>query len=195
MQSKATTVAAYLESLPADRRAIVSEVRKFLLANLDEGYVENMSYGMIGYCVPHELYPPGYHCNPQQALPFAALASQKNYLSLYLMGIYPSIGDADSDWFREAWAASGKKLDIGKCCIRFKKVDDLALDVLKKALKRWSVERYVANYEAMLGRGSSRKVAKKAAKKAAAKKTPKKAAKKAPPSSAAKTRAKKTAKK
>lgn len=187
MQSKAATVPEYLASLPADRRAIVSEVREFLLANLDKGYVENMSYGMIGYCVPHELYPPGYHCNPQQALPFAALASQKNYLSLYLMGIYPTDEDADSNWFRKAWAASGKKLDMGKCCIRFKKLDDLAFDVLKTAMKRWTVKRYLASYEAMLGAVQKGKAAKKVAKKkpstkaaakARSKKTTKKTAKK-----------------
>src|SRR5262245_56926816 len=88
MQSRAATVAKYLESLPEDRRQAVAAVRKVILANLDREYEEGMGYGMISYHVPQSLYPPGYHTGPGQPLPFAALASQKNHLSLYLMGVY-----------------------------------------------------------------------------------------------------------
>src|SRR5476649_324823 len=98
MQSFAPTVAAYLASLPDDRRAIVKKVRAVVRANLDPLYAEGMQYGMIGWFVPHRVYPAGYHCDPKQPLPFAALASQKNHLSLYLMALY---GDAElAAWFR-----------------------------------------------------------------------------------------------
>ena len=128
MQSSARTVDEYLKSLPADRRAAIGAVRKVILANLDEGYEECMSYGMIGYVVPHRIYPAGYHCDPSLPLPFANLGSQKNHMALHLMCCY---GDKATDqWFRKAWAAAGKKLDMGKSCVRFKKLEDLSLEVI-----------------------------------------------------------------
>src|SRR3972149_1444808 len=127
MQSKAVTVQQYLAELPEDRRAALQAVREVMLKNLDRDYEEGMQYGMIGYYVPHRVFPAGYHCDPKQPLPFAGLASQKNHLSLYLMFIFD--GGGGEREFRAAWAKTGKKLDMGKCCIRFKKVDDLALDV------------------------------------------------------------------
>lgn len=145
MQSKATTVKAYLAELPPDRRAALEQVRKVILSNLDKDYQETMAYGMIGYSVPHTVFPPGYHCDPEQALPFAALASQKNFMAVYLMCVY---GDTKhSDWFREAWAKTGKKLDMGKSCIRFKKVEDLALDVIGEAIKRIPAKKWVEIYQ------------------------------------------------
>lgn len=155
MQSPATTPEAYLASLPDDRRATLSAVRDVILANLDGCYSERMQYGMLGYGIAHSVYPAGYHCDPGQPVPFAALASQKNYLSLYLMGLY--VGCAGSDetselaWFREAWAASGKrKLDMGKACVRFKKLDDISLDVIGEAIRRMPAQRYLALYEQAL---------------------------------------------
>ncbi|MDO8348711.1 MAG: DUF1801 domain-containing protein [Planctomycetota bacterium] len=142
MQSKAATVAEYLASLPPDRRTALLEVRDVILENLDADYEEGMHYGMIGYCVPHRVFPAGYHCNPEQPLPFAGLASQKHYMSVYLMSVYFEGDDPHSSWFRKAWAKTGKKLDMGKCCIRFKKVDDLALDVLGEAVRRMPTKRY-----------------------------------------------------
>jgi hypothetical protein len=111
-----------------------------------------MQYGMIGYYVPHRVYPAGYHCDPKHGLPFAALASQKNYMSVYLMGLYCGCVDGVSDnrllrWFQEAWTKSGKKLNMGKACIRFKKVDDLALDVLGEAIRRLPAKKYIEAYE------------------------------------------------
>lgn len=148
MTSSAATVDEYLAELPDDRRKALEIVRKVIVDNLDAGYREGMQYGMIGYAVPHEVYPPGYHCSPQQPLPFAALASQKNYMSLYLSGVYshPNL----KDWFQEAWAATGKKLDMGKSCIRFKKVDDLALDVVAEAIRRLPAQTFIEHYEAAL---------------------------------------------
>ncbi|HXH39108.1 MAG TPA: DUF1801 domain-containing protein [Thermoanaerobaculia bacterium] len=152
MQSKATTVPEYLASLPADRRTAIETVRAVILANLDEDYDEGMAYGMIGYHVPHRIFPPGYHVDPKQGLPFAALASQKNYMSVYLMGLYP--GSDGARWFYEAWAKSGKKkLDMGKSCIRFKKVDDLALDVLGEAIRRMPAKTYIELYRKSRDRG------------------------------------------
>lgn len=152
MQSSAPTVDSYLATLPDERRMVVQAVRELILDNLDAGYVELMQYGMIGYAVPHSVFPSGYHCDPKQPLPFAALAAQKNYFSLYLMGLYcGSTATDDTDdtaWFREAWTASGKKkLDMGKSCVRFKKLDDLALDVIAEAIRRMPAERYIARYQ------------------------------------------------
>ena len=154
MQSKATTVAEYLKSLSDDRRAAINAVRKVILANLDKQYEEGMQYGMIGYYVPHKNFPAGYHCDPKQPLPFAALASQKNHLSLYLMSVYcgcaegPGSGEtADARWFREAWAKTGKQLDMGKACVRFKRIDDVALDVVGAAIKRIPAKTYVERYQ------------------------------------------------
>jgi hypothetical protein len=111
-----------------------------------------MDYGMIGYSVPHSVYPAGYHCNPRQPLPFAGLASQKNYMSLYLMSIYCGCdGGTETEharWFRRAWARSGKKLDAGKVCIRFKTLDDLPLDLIGEAIRRVPARTYIKYYEA-----------------------------------------------
>jgi hypothetical protein len=156
MQSKATTVQAYLLSLPEDRRAAISAVRQVILANLDASYEEGMQYGAIGYYVPHHVYPNGYHCDPNQALPFANLASQKNYMSLYLMCVYVGYEDDSpgehANWFREAWAKTGKKLDMGKSCVRFKRLDDLPLDLIGEAIRRVPAARYIEICEASLAR-------------------------------------------
>jgi len=148
MQSKASTVEEYLASLPEDRRAAIQAVRATILKNLDKDYEEGMTYGMIGYYVPHRAYPKGYHCDPKQPLPFVNLGSQKNYMSLYLMSVYGS--GEQASWFREEWAKTGKKLDVGKSCIRFKKVEDLSLDVIGKAVKRVPAKTHIRNCEAAL---------------------------------------------
>jgi len=154
------------------------------LKNLDKNYQEAMQYGMIGYSVPHSVYPAGYHCDPKQPLPFAAIASQKNYMSVYLMSPYCGcVDDAQhkehTQWFRDAWAKSGKKLDMGKSCIRFTKVEDLALDVIGEAIKRVPAKRFIEGYEAALGdrvkKPAKDKAPKPAARKSVAKKTTKKA--------------------
>ena len=146
MQSKATTVAQYLAELPEDRRKAIEAVRQLVLKNLDKDYEEGIQYGLIGYYVPFRVYPSAYHCDPKQPLPFACLASQKNHMALYLMCVY---GDTDhSKWFRQAWRKTGKKLDIGKACVRFKRLDDLALDVIAEAIKRVPAKKYIEHYEA-----------------------------------------------
>lgn len=156
MPAKPTTVAAYLASLPPDRRAALSVVRKVIQDNIDPAYTEGMQYGMIGWAVPHSLYPAGYHCDPSQGLPFLAMASRKNHMSLSLMCIY---GASEAEQrFREAWAKSGKKkLDMGKACVRFKSVDDLALDVIGETIRRVPARKYIAHYEAALAGLASRR--------------------------------------
>lgn len=145
MQSKAATVEQYLAELPADRRDALQAVRMVILKNLDKNYAEGMGYGMMGYHIPHSIYPAGYHCDPKQPLPFAGLASQKSHMSLYLMCLYGNPGELK--WFTDAWKKTGKKLDMGKSCIRFKKLDDLALDVIGEAIRRVPAKKYIAHYE------------------------------------------------
>ena len=146
MQSKATTVQQYLADLPEDRRAALQAVREVILKNLDKDYEEGMQYGMIGYYVPHRVFAAGYHCDPRQPLPFAALGSQKNYMSLHLMGVYGD--ESQNAWFREAWAKTGKKLDMGKACVRFKKLTDLPLDVIGEVIRRVPAKNYIECYQA-----------------------------------------------
>jgi Domain of unknown function (DU1801) len=154
MQSKASTVDAYLRSLPADRRAAISAVREVILKNLDKAYEEGIQYGMIGYYVPFSTYPKGYHANPKQPLTFAALGSQKNYISLYMMCVYAG---EQAHWFREEWAKTGKKLDMGKSCIRFKKADDLPLELIGEAVKRIPAKKWIAVCEAAQARSKPAK--------------------------------------
>lgn len=152
MQSRATTVDAYLAELPPDRRSAVEAVRKVILKNIDrKGIEEGMQYGMIGYAVPHRVFPDGYHCDPKQPLMFAALASQKNHVSLYMMALYFGCTEGEKpselvQWFHDAWKQSGKKLDMGRACIRFKKIEDVPLDVIGEAIRRVPAKSYVDAY-------------------------------------------------
>ncbi len=162
MQSKATTVDAYLAELPEERREAISAIRGVILKNLPRGYEEGMQWGMIGYYVPHSLYPAGYHCQPEEPLPVASLASQKNHMAFYGLGLY--INEAQARWFVEEWNKADKKLDMGKSCVRFKTLDDVALDVIGRAIKRLPVEQYIEQYERQLTTNDSgKKVSKKRA--------------------------------
>lgn len=192
MQSQATTVKEYLASLDPDRRKAIQAVRKVIKANLDPKVKEVMSYGMIGYCIPKSVYPPGYHCTPDQPLPYMNLASQKNHMSLYMFAIYGN--DQEVAWFEKEWKKTGKKLNMGKSCVRFKKVEDLALDVIGEAVKRMPADRFIEQYEAAL-EGTAAGKKKAAAKKGTAKKAPtkKKAAKKTVKKTAKKGTSKKKA--
>lgn len=146
MQSSATTPAAYLESLPGDRKKIIADLRKAIIKNIPKGYKEVMSYGMLGYVVPHSIYPSGYHCDTSQPLPFICLASQKNHIALYHMGIYAMPGLLD--WFQKQWKNhSQKKLDIGKSCIRFKKPEDIPVSLIGDLVSKVTTEEWIACYE------------------------------------------------
>ena len=194
MQSKATSVEAYLKELPEDRRAAISAVREVILKNLDKGYQEGMGYGMIGYSVPHSIFPSGYHCDPKQPLPFAGLASQKQHMSVYLMGLYYGDGGIAGEssvallkWFLDAWKKTGKKLDMGKCCIRFRKLEDLPLEVIGEAVRRVPVQACIDTYVQALrsmGKGLDGKPLKEGASARGAVKSP--ARRSGPPKSAAK---------
>jgi hypothetical protein len=161
MQSPATTVAEYVASLPPDRKAAINAVRKVILANMDPLLEEGMTYGMIGYYVPHRHYPAGYHCDPKMPLPYGGLASQKNYMSLYTMSVYGHMPTLE--WFQKAWAKTGKKLDMGKSCIRFKTLDDLPLDVIGELYRKVSVKDYITFVEATRVKDKAKKPAAKTA--------------------------------
>jgi hypothetical protein len=137
-----TTVKEYLDAIPEERKEPVKAARKLILANLPEGFVEVFAYGMIVYVIPLSRYPDTYN---KQPLMLAALASQKNYMSLYLMNVY---GDkATEEWFKEEFRKSGKKLDMGKSCVNFKKLDDLPLELIGEVIARVTVEKYITTYE------------------------------------------------
>ena len=180
MKSSATTVKDYLASLPADRRAGIETIRKVILKNLDKDYEESMQWGMIGYAVPHRVWPLGYHCDPKKPLLMAALSSQKNCLTVYLMSVYSQ--KSERAWFQSAWAKSGKRLSMGGCCIRFKTAGDAALDVIGEAIRRTPAKAYVEQYVTTLastGRGpDGKKLAKKSSSGEAVKPAAKSAAKK-----------------
>jgi len=143
VKTHAATVEAYLDELPEDRRTAISAVRDVILKNLPKGYEEAMNYGMITYQIPLERYPNTYNGQP---LCYAALASQKNHMAVYLMCVY---GSKEIDaWFREEFKKAGKKLDMGKSCVRFKKLEHLPLAVIGKAIKKVSPKAYIAHYEA-----------------------------------------------
>ena len=143
MRSDAVTVDEYLDELPEDRTEALQAVRQVILANLPDGYAEAMNWGMISYEIPLERYPATYNNKP---LAYAALASQKNYMSLYLMSVY---GDSETEaWFHDRYLASGKRLDMGKSCVRFRSLDDLPLDLVGEVVARTPVEDFISRYEA-----------------------------------------------
>lgn len=188
MQSKAATVDAFLAELEPERRREIEAIRKVFRRHVPKGVEEGMQYGMIGYFIPHRLYPPGYHCDPKQPLPFAGLMAQKHHISMYLACVY--MDEAHRAWFTKAWTDAGKRLDMGKGCIRAKRLEDIPLDVVAESFRRMSVDEFIAGYEAARGfpRGSAAKAgavkratkASSGAARTAAKKVAKKVAKKPP---------------
>ena len=146
MQSKATSVEQYMDELPDERRAPMKKLRSIIKRNLPAGFKEVMCYGMIGWVVPHEKYPEGYHCNPNQPLPFINLASQKNYIAVYHMGLY-----ANPDllkWFQEAHTKTGsRKLDMGKSCLRYKQASDIPYDLIGELVSKVTPDEWINWYE------------------------------------------------
>jgi len=147
MQIAANSPNEYLELIPDDRKPAMNRLRQTILANLPKGFEETMSYGMIGYVVPHSVYPSGYHCDPKLPLPFMAIASQKNFIAVYHMAIY-----ADkklSDWFTAEYPKHTKvRLDMGKSCLRFKKPDDIPFELIGELTSKVTPEDWIAIYEA-----------------------------------------------
>lgn len=142
MPTTAATVDEYIASLPEERKDAMTKLRKVIKKNLPKGYKEEMSYGMIGIVVPHSIYPAGYHCNPKIPLPLINLGSQKNFISMHHMGLY---GDPKLlDWFVGEYAKKvDSKLDMGKGCVRFKKMDQIPYELIGELLAKVSVENYV----------------------------------------------------
>lgn len=146
MQSKVKSVKEYISQLPVDRREAIEKIRQIVLDNLPEGFVEEMNYGMIGYVVPHSKYPDGYHCTPEQPLPFLNIASQKNHIAVYHMGMYakPEL----LQWFTEKYPKHSKfKLDMGKSCVRFKKPERITYDLIAQLVSKMTVDEWVEIYE------------------------------------------------
>jgi len=154
--SRLKTVEQYIEGLPEERKLAIEKLRVVILANMPRELSEEINYGMIGYVIPHSLYPKGYHVNPELPLPFVNLASQKNYISLYHMGLYE---DAELlKWFQTEYPKHSKrKLDMGKCCVRFKKIEEIPYDLIGELLKRLSVKEYVSSYESAIEYKKSKK--------------------------------------
>lgn len=151
MQSTAKTPAEYVNSLPDERKIVIKNIRKTVLDNLPEGFEETMSYGMLGYVVPHSIYPSGYHCDPKTPLPFLSVASQKNFIAFYHMGIYAD--ETLLNWFVAEYPKHCKtKLDMGKSCIRFKKMNDIPLELLGQLVAKMSVQDWISLYEKKLKR-------------------------------------------
>ena len=146
MTSAAKTVEEYLNNLPEDRKKPMQLLRNTLLKNIPNGFEEGMNYGMIGYYVPHTIYPKGYHCKPADPLPFITFASQKNSINFYHMGIY---ANKDLyDWFVVEYPKhSTRKLDMGKSCIRFNKFDEIPFELLGELVTKISVSEWIAMYE------------------------------------------------
>jgi len=146
MQSDSKTPQEYVASLPEDRKIAIEKLRKTIVSNLPEGFHEEMSYGMLGYVVPHAIYPNGYHCNPKLPLPFMNVASQKNFIAIYHVGIYmdPEL----LDWFVSEYSKVAKtKIDMGKSCIRFKKMDEIPYQLIGELASKMSVLKWISIYE------------------------------------------------
>ncbi|RAJ14995.1 DUF1801 domain-containing protein [Olleya aquimaris] len=149
MQYKANTPEDYIKQVPEERKEVLQTLRKTIKDNLPEGFQECIQYGMIGYVVPHSIYPDGYHCDPKIPLPFMSFASQKNSINLYHSGIYadPKI----YKWFVEEYPKHCKtKLDMGKSCVRFKKIDQIPMELIAKLCQKMSVQDWINKYEAAL---------------------------------------------
>jgi uncharacterized protein YdhG (YjbR/CyaY superfamily) len=151
MKVAANSVEEYLKAIPADRKEAVEGIRKAILKKLPKGFEECLNYGMIGYVVPHSIYPKGYHCDPKQPLPFMNIASQKNFISLYHMGLY--INPEILAWFQTEYPKhSTAKLDMGKGCVRFKKMDQIPFKLIEELAGKIKVKEFITAMESMVKR-------------------------------------------
>ena len=151
MQSTAKTPLEYVASLPEERKIVIEQLRTIVLKNLPKGFEETMGYGMLSYVVPHSIYPSGYHCDPKTPLPFLSVASQKNFIAFYHMGIYAD--EKLLNWFVSEYPKHCKtKLDMGKSCIRFKKMNDIPYELLGELASKMSVQDWISLYEEKLKR-------------------------------------------
>jgi len=149
MKATGNTVKEILANVPQDRLAAFNKLHDVIVKNLPKGFEAAISYGGLGYVIPHTLYPAGYHCKPSEPLPFAGLASQKNSINFYHMGIYsdPKL----LEWFVSEYPKHSKqKLDMGKSCIRFKKLDEIPYQLIGELMKKMTAEQWINTYETML---------------------------------------------
>ncbi len=146
MKIEANSPEQYLEQIPEDRKPAMNKLRQTILANIPDGFKEEMSYGMIGYVVPHSNYPPGYHCDTKLPLPFINIASQKNFIAFYHMGIY-AVTEL-LNWFTTEYPKYSKlKLDMGKSCIRFKKPEQIPFELIGELVQKMSAKEWIEIYE------------------------------------------------
>lgn len=149
MQYDVSSLNEYLESIPVERKEAIEQLIEVLKTNLPDGFALELSYGHLGFVVPHTLYPSGYHCDPKAPLPFINIASQKNFIALYHMGLY--MNDEIYNWFVAEYPKhSKKKLDMGKSCIRFKKVEDIPYDLIRQLAQKITPEQWINMYESVL---------------------------------------------
>ncbi len=149
MKIEANTPDEYINKLPDDRKQVMNKLRETILDNLPEGFEEALSYGMIGYVVPLSIYPNGYHCNSKLPLPFMSIASQKNFIAVYHMGLY--VNQKFLNWFVQEYPKHcNTKLDMGKSCIRFKKMDQIPLDLIAELTKKVSVKEWIETYDNLI---------------------------------------------
>jgi len=149
MQYKAETPEEYIDQLPSDRKEPVAKLRSVILKNIPKGFEETIGYGMIGYVVPHSIYPDGYHCTPNLPLPFMNIASQKNFIAVYNMGMYSK--KELYDWFITEYPKHSKrKLDMGKSCIRFKYLDDIPYELIGELASKITVDEWISYYESAI---------------------------------------------
>lgn len=149
MRSNAKSIEEYINALPEDRREVIQNLRKIILDNLPEGFKETISYGMIGYVVPHSIYPAGYHCTPELPLPFINLASQKNHIGFYHMGIYSD--EKLLKWFTQSFEKLKLgKLDMGKSCIRFKNINKIPFNLIGELVAKIDVNQWIETYESKI---------------------------------------------
>jgi uncharacterized protein YdhG (YjbR/CyaY superfamily) len=146
MNYNANSIEEYINLLPQERRVVIEKLRRTILQNLPKGFEEQMSYGMLGYVIPHSMYPAGYHVKPELPLPFINLASQKNFIALYHSGIY--VKTELLDWFVSEYPNHcTRKLDMGKSCIRFKSMDDIPYGLIAKLCTKMSAQEWISLYE------------------------------------------------
>lgn len=156
MVSDAKTVEAYLEEVPENRKETMSKLRQIIKSNLPSGFEESMGYGMIGYGIPHQIYPAGYHVTPSEPVPFMGLASQKNFIAIYYMGFM--VSNETLNWFQQSYSEIvPTKLDMGKSCIRLKKVENIPYELIAELCQKITVEEYLEKYEKMLDKLKNKK--------------------------------------
>jgi uncharacterized protein YdhG (YjbR/CyaY superfamily) len=150
MKSKTSSVKEYIDNLPDERKRVIKKLRKTVIDNLPKGFDEIINYGMIGYVVPHKIYPAGYHCNPKEPLPFLNIASQKNFVAIYHMGIYTD--KKLLNWFVGEYSKhSSGKLDMGKSCIRFKNIEKIPYKLIGKLVRKITPNEWIKMYEKNIG--------------------------------------------